>query len=362
MGSESSACGDLIVGGYHGEAPTPRFTAAIARGERAGAILFKRNGRAPIEMWRHTRALTEAAGDRRLVLAVDQEGGRVERIGPPLLQLPAARRLAAACELPLVELVAETQARELAAVGFSTSFAPVLDVASEPKNPIIGDRAFGETAEAAIPAALAFARGLERGRIFACGKHFPGHGATQQDSHLELPVVSRAEAAVRAVDVEPFARAAAAAMPAMMSAHVVFTALDPERPATLSRAICTDLLRGELRFTGVLFSDDLEMKALTQPVEETAVLAVAAGCDMLLVCSDEDAQDRAYAALVREAERSEAFRARVAEAAARSRDLRERFAPAPCRTEAELADALGRHEAVGKALAERLEALAARGG
>lgn len=361
MGSESSACGDLIVGGYHGAAPTPRFVAALRRGERAGAILFKRNGRSPVEMWCHARALTAAAAGRRLVLAVDQEGGRVERIGPPLLQLPAARRLAIACELALVEEIAEAQARELAAVGFTTSFAPVLDVASEPTNPIIGDRAFGETADAAIPPALAFARGLERGGIFPCGKHFPGHGATKQDSHLELPVVDRPGAVVREVDIEPFARAAAASMPAMMSAHVVFTALDADRAATLSRAICTDLLRGELRFTGVLFSDDLEMKALTQPVEETAVLAVAAGCDMLLVCSDEDAQDRAYAALVREAERSDTFRARVAEAAARSAALRRRFPAAPSDSEAELAAALGRHEAVARKLADRLAAAAARG-
>lgn len=355
MQSESTECGDILVGGYLGAAPSPRFLEALRRRERAGAILFKRNGRAPEELFAHTRALVDAAGVRPIVVAVDQEGGRVERVGPPVLHLPPALRLArsaAARRDPgFLERVAHAQGEQLAAIGFTTSFAPVLDVHSEPANPIIGDRAFGETAEEAAEGALAFARGLARAGLFACGKHFPGHGATRTDSHLELPRVDRGRGEVMTVDVAPFARAAAARMPAMMTAHVVYSALDPERPATLSRAICTDLLRGDLGFEGALFSDDLEMKALTAPIEESAVLAIAAGCDLLLVCSDEDAQDRAYAALARERERSPAFRERLAEAARRSRALREAHRPAPVASASELAPRLAGHDALRAELA-----------
>ena len=168
MQSESTECGDIVVGGYLGAAPSPRFLEAVRRGERAGAILFKRNGRAPEELFAHTTALVAAAGERPLVVAVDQEGGRVERVGPPVLHLPPALRLAASAparrDPGFLERVALAQGEQLAAIGFTTSFAPVLDVHSEPANPIIGDRAFGETADAAATGALAFARGLARAR------------------------------------------------------------------------------------------------------------------------------------------------------------------------------------------------------
>jgi beta-N-acetylhexosaminidase len=177
--------------------------------------------------------------------------------------------------------------RELAAVGVDLDFAPVLDVWSNPRNRAIGDRAFGTTPAAAARGALALARGLAAAGVVACGKHFPGHGSTVGDSHHVRPRVTRSRRELERVDLLPFRRAIAAHLPTLMTAHVVYPALDPSRPATLSRRICHDLLRRRLGFRGVLFSDDLEMQAVAGrgSIERTTVTAVQAGCDMLLVCA-----------------------------------------------------------------------------
>src|SRR4029077_1702020 len=187
--------------------------------------------------------------------------------------------------------VARTQAvgralgEELAAVGVGWNFAPVLDVHTNPDNPVIGNRAFGTSADAVARQALAFWRGLRGSGLVGCGKHFPGHGDTRTDSHHDLPVVEHDLDRLRRVELAPFVAAARAGVEAFMTAHVLYPALDPDRPATLSRRIATDILRGELGFRGVLVSDDLGMKAVADryPIEELAVRAIEAGVDHLLV-------------------------------------------------------------------------------
>jgi beta-N-acetylhexosaminidase len=195
----------------------------------------------------------------------------------------------------------------------------VLDVHTNPANPVIGNRAFGVTPEAAARHALAFWRGLRGAGLVGCGKHFPGHGDTRTDSHHELPVVDHDLARLRAVELAPFAAAARAGMEAFMTAHVLYPALDPDRPATLSRRILTDLLRGELGFRGVIVSDDLGMKAVADrhPIDELAVACIEAGADHLLVREPAARQIAAHEALVRAAEARASFRARVEESAAR---------------------------------------------
>jgi beta-N-acetylhexosaminidase len=181
-------------------------------------------------------------------------------------------------------------ARELAALGIDLTFAPVLDVASNPANPVIGDRAHGVTAEAAAAAALAAFRATRAVGLLTCGKHFPGHGDTAVDSHLELPIVRRDRRALNALEMVPFRRAVAARFPILMTAHVRYPALDPELPATLSPAIVTGLLRRRLGFRGVIATDDLEMRAIADHwgPGEAAVAALAAGCDLLLFCHRQD--------------------------------------------------------------------------
>jgi beta-N-acetylhexosaminidase len=206
----------------------------------------------------------------------------------------------------------------------------VLDVNTCPENPVIGDRAFGTDPATCAEFGVAWIRGLQSAGLLACGKHFPGHGDTSKDSHVDLPVVDQPRDRLERVELVPFRAAAAAGVATLMTAHVVYPALDPDRPATLSRAVCTDL-RNAIGFRGLLVSDDLEMSAIAarMTVEDASVQAVAAGCDALLVCWSDEKQERAFEALVREAEASPAFRQRCEEACARGLDARRRSTARP---------------------------------
>jgi beta-N-acetylhexosaminidase len=352
-------CGQLLVGGFAGDTLPASFAAALRSGLRAGAILFRRNVPELGQTAALCEAIRDAAGDVPPFVAVDQEGGRVTRLPAPFLTLPPARKLAATGDEDLVRRAGAAVGEELAALGFNLDFAPVLDVDSNPANPIIGDRAYGSDPGTAARFGLAFAAGLASAGVLGCGKHFPGHGDTSVDSHLALPVVDHGRARLDAVELAPFRAAARAGLPTLMTAHVVLPALDAGVPATLSKRVCTDLLRAELGFGGLLFSDDLEMKAVADrySVEESAVGAVRAGCDALLVCSREDWQERALDALVREAERDPAFALRCRESASRSLVLRRRTPPRPLGREGALA-VVG--SATSRALADEVAAAVAR--
>lgn len=323
-------CGQLVIGGFHGTSLPASFARALADGARGGAILFKRNLTGDVlAVASLTRAIADAAPrDFPPLVAVDQEGGRVARLGAPVIALPPMAALAATGDVALAERAARAQATELAALGFTTSFSPVLDVNVNPANPVIGDRAFGADAATVARFGDAWIRGLRAGGLLSCGKHFPGHGDTSKDSHFDLPVVDAPRPRLDAVELAPFASAIRAGVDMLMSAHVVYPAIDAA-PATLSRAICTDLARGTLGFRGVLVSDDLEMKAIADryTIDDSVVATIDAGCDAVLVCSDEALQDAAHVALVRRAERDAAFRARCEEAAARVLAMRRRVPP-----------------------------------
>jgi beta-N-acetylhexosaminidase len=355
--SLSVLCGQLIVGGFSGPALTPTFHAALAAGERGGAILFRRNLSGSLAEARAlTRSIAEAA-PRELppLVGVDQEGGRVTRLGAPLLRLPTMRALGRTLDASLVARAAEALGAELSALGFTMDFAPVLDVDTCETNPIIGDRSFSRDAAVVARLGAAFASGLQKGGVLACGKHFPGHGDTTTDSHLELPRVEQPRARLLDVECVPFRGLRAATCAALMTAHVVYPALDPDEPATLSRVIAHDLLRTELGYDGLLVSDDLEMKAVADrlPIEESAVRAVRAGCDLLLVSASEALQGRAHAALVGAAERDPELRAKIEASVARGLEARGRGRPKE--QEVALADVVGgaRSQAIARELEER---------
>jgi beta-N-acetylhexosaminidase len=270
------------------------------------------------------------------------------------------RELGALGDLDLIRLAARTVASELAALGFNLNFAPVLDVDSNPENPIIGDRAFGSDPRAVMRAGVAFLRGLQEKNILACGKHFPGHGDTSVDSHFDLPVIEHERARLEKIEIPPFRAASGAGIASLMTAHIVCKDLDPDVPATLSRAICGSLLRAEIGFEGVLFSDDLEMAAVAAryPIEVSAVEAIWAGCDALLICKDEDAQDKAHEALVKQAEKDRRFRDRCVEAATRCLRIRRLCPPRPITSKEPLRELIGGPPSV--AVAKEIErALAA---
>lgn len=332
--------GQLLVVGFAGAEAPPELLAAFEAGERAGVVVFRRNVEPGLPGLGGLQRLCAAFADRSPpwlppLLAIDEEGGRVARLLPPALRLPALRRLGDAGDLLLIERVAAAVGRELACLGLTLNFAPVVDVDTNPDNPIIGDRALSHEPEAVALRAAAYLRGLRAGPVASCLKHFPGHGDTLLDSHLALPSVSHERARLEAVELVPFRRLAAQA-DSMMTAHVVYPALDPERPATLSPVIASDLLRGELGFGGVLFSDDLEMNAIAGhgAVGAAAVAAVRAGCDLLLVCSRPDLQAEVSSALFDAAEEDDAFAQRCREAARRGLALRLAYPPRPGTLEA----------------------------
>lgn len=318
--------GQLLIGGFDGlDAPTP-FTDLVRAGEVGGVILFKRN----LAGLEHTQALLarlQALAPTPLWTAVDQEGGRVQRLGPPFPQLPPMRQLAEQADEAAVRRAGETLGAALAPLGFRQDYAPVLDVDTNPANPVIGDRSFSRDPAVVARLGVALAQGLESQGVAACGKHFPGHGDTTQDSHFVLPRLDHDLARLRAIELVPFAAAMRAGIASVMTAHVLFPSLDPEHPATLSEKIIAPLVRGELGYDGVIVSDDLEMKAVADHygVEDSAVRAIRAGCDQLLICHQPALVAAAHRALVQAVERGVLSRARVAEAAARVARMQARF-------------------------------------
>jgi beta-N-acetylhexosaminidase len=323
-------CGQIIVGGFDGFELPDRFASSLRQGLRGGAILFKRN----VQDLASTHALCSALNEvcpseLPPFIAVDQEGGRVARLRGWFPALPPMRFLGRTEDFYLATRVGKHLGRALAALGFNLDFAPVLDVDSNPNNPIIGDRSFATNPDLVASLAVAFALGLEESGVISCGKHFPGHGDTSVDSHVGLPIVHHDRARLDSLELIPFRAYAQAGLGTLMTAHVVVTSLEEKVPATLSSNVCTDLLRRDVGFRGVLFSDDLEMAAVaaTYAVEDSAVLSIRAGCDALLICSNEYLQDRAHAALVRECERDAAFRLRCIEAVERGLEARRKRPP-----------------------------------
>ena len=350
--------GQLLWVGFPSTTVPEELAGRIASGRIGATILFKRNlsielvpsdGARPSELIdldalvALNAALHGAAPDGTpALIAVDQEGGVVQRVRSPATPWPPMRShdgLAAPADAELAERVGRAMGDELRALGFDIDFAPVLDVHTNPANPIIGDRAFATEPEAVARRALAFARGLDAAGVLACGKHFPGHGDTSTDSHLELPRIDHAWDRLEQIELLPFQRAAAAGLPMLMTAHVVFAALDATRPATLSPQVVTGLLRERLGYRGVIVSDDLDMAAISahMGVDVAAVDAIRAGCDVLLLCRDQEHQAIAEAALIREGERDTAFRAQLGLAASRVREMKRAHAanqagrPAPPR-------------------------------
>lgn len=287
---------ELFIVGYEGTALPAAYAEWLANG-LAGVILFKRNlilgddGAIDTAALAAQTAAIFAASERcpwlpaPIFCAVDQEGGPVQRLRRPFTELPPMRRLGEANDPELIAAVGRQLARECLAAGFNLDFAPVLDIDTNPDNPIIGNRAFSRSPEAVAHLAGILLDALQTGGVLGCGKHFPGHGDTNADSHLELPVLQHDLQRLRAVELQPF-RALAPRLAMVMTAHVLFPALDPEWPATVSPHILEPLLRGECGFSGVIVSDDLEMHGIAHVLEpaEAVRRGIAAGCDAFLVC------------------------------------------------------------------------------
>ncbi len=323
--------GDVILTGIPGPYLDTDTRRVLDRLRPSGVILFRRN----VENVGQLRRLVDDlhALPWRPLVSIDHEGGRVQRLDAPFTHFPPAAWIAVTGDADLARAAGRAMGIELASVGIDVDFAPVLDVDSNPANPIIGDRAFSRSPEEVGRLGVAFLDGLRSAGVLPCGKHFPGHGDTDRDSHAELPVVRRGRGDLAAVELPPFRAAIAANVEMLMTAHVMYPALDERNPATLSRPILQDLLRGELGFRGVVVSDDLEMRAISgrQAIPDAALASLRAGVDWLLVCTDIGQSVRVVDRLETALERGELDAATVAAAAARVRRL---AAPAPRRAAA----------------------------
>jgi beta-N-acetylhexosaminidase len=356
--SPEQLCGQLLIVGFEGKKLPSELEQALAAGERGGVVLFTRNIADPRGAHEIACACAAAAPpDLPPLLCVDQEGGRVIRIPAPALELPPMRTLGAIGDPVLVKRAAAVVARELAAMGFNMNLSPVLDVDSNPKNPVIGDRSLGSDPDVVARLGRAYIEGLQENGVMACGKHFPGHGDTSKDSHVDLPVVDRSKQKLDEVELPPFRTASLRGVAALMTAHVIYSELDPVLPATLSAKIASTLLRSEIGFQGMLLSDDLEMAALSDryEIEASAVAAVLAGCDALLVCHSAELQQRAHRALVERANADEAFMLRCQQAAQRGLKARRERPPRPAPSAEALRAALQTLEAqqIASEIAER---------
>jgi beta-N-acetylhexosaminidase len=289
--------GEALAIGFDGTA-LPDDVAALAEDAGLGGlVLFARNC-ASLES-----LLALTAASRRLgpdvLLLVDHEGGRVHRLPPPFTRFPPAAVVGRAGDPALAGAVARAMARELRAAGFDSGLAPVLDCLMDPRNVVIGDRAFGTDPERVAACGAAFVQAALETGLIPVGKHFPGHGRTVLDSHVALPETDAPTDALDAVELVPFRRAFAAGCPAVLVAHIRYRALDPVWPASLSAGVIDGLLRRRLGFTGLVLSDDLEMGALAARWDAGTAAArfLEAGGDLALVCADAQARSQALAAV-----------------------------------------------------------------
>lgn len=280
----------LFIWGFEGTAVSRKLKKALVDFPPAGLILFKRNIESLAQLRALNRSLKQVARGP-LLIGIDEEGGRITRLPEPFTRYPPASTWGHLHRLSgkgsrLMRGVGRLMGQELRGLGINLNFAPVLDVNSNPRNPIIGDRAFSDRPREVIETAIPFAIGLLEAGVLPCGKHFPGHGDTASDSHLVLPHVRRPLSSLRRVELPPFSAAVWARIPMLMTAHVVYDALDPSHPATLSSRILRGLLKGRWRFQGVVISDDLQMKAIAKTLDlsEAVCRGVEAGVDLPLIC------------------------------------------------------------------------------
>lgn len=324
--------GRLLIAGFDGHQIPIELKSLAREFDLGGVIIFARNVVEPEQVAELAHEAAALGLEMPAWVSVDQEGGRVARLKAPFTVWPPMATLGRAGDPALAERFARAMAAELKAVGITLDYAPVLDVHTNPKNPIIGDRALAEKATEVARLGTAIVRGLQEAGIAACGKHFPGHGDTSVDSHLDLPLVEHPPERLRDVELVPFAAAIEAGVASLMTAHILIPALDEKRPATLSKRVITGLLREELGYQGIIFSDDLEMKAVAREyqVPSAAVMALEAGCDGVLICSgDYETQAAALEAIVHAIEDERLPLTLVEDALKRHKRAKERFLAAP---------------------------------
>jgi beta-N-acetylhexosaminidase len=289
--------GQLIISGIKGTSLSPEEIEFIKNEKLGGIILFTHNFEDPAQLAELVNNIQKHRDEYPLFISVDQEGGRVMRFKKHFTQFPSMMEIASLDSPKLVFEVHQVMAKELSACGINLSYSPCCDILTNPENKVVGDRAYGKDAESVEKFISAAIRGLQTSGLLSCAKHFPGHGSTSKDSHFDLPLVKTTMEELRKREMIPFIKASKSRVEFMMMAHLLVDALDDKLPTSLS-AKAYEFLRQETKFTKIVITDDMEMKAISDKysTEEAATMAINAGADMLLYRNMEEAK-KALAAI-----------------------------------------------------------------
>jgi len=321
--------GQMILAGVQGTTLDDQAKQMITD-QKVGGIIFYANNVTTLE---GTAKFVQSIKDTNqsnpvpIFMSVDQEGGKVSRMPETVESIPSSRKVGQTKDSALAETMGELLARQVQLAGFNVDFAPVLDVNSNPKNPVIGDRSFGSSAELVSRMGIAEMKGLRNEGIIPVVKHFPGHGDTSVDSHLDLPVVNKTEKQLAELEWIPFQAAVKEQVEAVMVAHILFPKLDPDHPASLSDVIIDEHLRGKLNYDGVVITDDLSMGAIAKnfKLDQAALATVKAGSDILLVAHSYESAKTIFDTLISAVKSGEISESRIDESVYRILALKQQY-------------------------------------
>jgi beta-N-acetylhexosaminidase len=308
--------GQLFLVGFDGLSVPSEFKSAIQEHKIGGTIYFKRNFQSPAQLAELSNELQftcRHSSSPFLFISIDHEGGKVNRLVNSFTKFPGNENLGEINSPKMGFQFGAIIAKELKAVGINLNFAPVVDVNTNPDNPVMKGRMFSSDPEVCGKMGSAVCRGIQKMGVAAVAKHFPGHGDTKVDSHFDLPRIDKSLKELEKVELIPFKRMVRSRVEGIMTAHILNAALDPDYPATLSEKTIQPLLRQGMRFSKIIFSDDMEMKAITDHYGEAdaAVLAVRAGCDVLIYRGDNGIPVAAMEAIIKAVESKKISRAQI---------------------------------------------------
>ncbi|MEK4111182.1 beta-N-acetylhexosaminidase [Paenibacillus sp. DS2363] len=321
--------GQMILAGVQGTTLDDQAKQMITD-QKVGGIIFYANNVSTLEgTAKFVQSIKEAnqSNPVPIFMSVDQEGGKVSRMPETVESIPSSRKVGETKDSALAETMGELLARQVQLADFNVDFAPVLDVNSNPKNPVIGDRSFGSSAELVSHMGIAEMKGLRNEGIIPVVKHFPGHGDTSVDSHLDLPVVNKTEKQLAELEWIPFQAAVKEQVEAVMVAHILFPKLDPDHPASLSDVIIGEHLRGKFNYDGVVITDDLSMGAIAKnyKLDQAALATVKAGSDILLVAHSYESAKTIFDTLISAVKSGKITESRIDESVYRILALKQQY-------------------------------------
>ncbi|WHE06847.1 beta-N-acetylhexosaminidase [Thermoanaerobacterium thermosaccharolyticum] len=323
--------GQMLMVGFHSDEYDDHIDELVSKYKIGNIILFSRNVKEKYQLAKLNRDIQDNVMKNTKIpafIAIDQEGGMVTRIYKDATYLPGNMAIAATNDIENAYLIGSIAGEELRALGININFAPVLDVNNNPYNPVIGVRSYGENSDVVARFGINYIKGLQEKGVIATAKHFPGHGDTSVDSHIDLPVVQHDKNRLYNVELYPFINAIKNGVGAIMTAHILFPAFEDEKlPATLSYNILTNLLRLELKFHGLIMTDCMEMNAIAKyfGTEKAAAIAVKAGADIVLISHTKELQIGAFNEIKRAIESGDISLDRIDESVTRILNMKEKY-------------------------------------